>query len=247
MSTSSTTPLRCAIIDDEPLALDLLESYIKRTPFLVLVGRYSNALQALEGLANHHADLIFCDIQMPELDGIRLSKMLPKSARVIFTTAFSDYAVDGFRVHALDYLLKPISYPTFCEAANRALEHFRSIEVSVPLSAEPYGQAPDSLFVKSEYKLIRVFHDEILYIEGFKDYIKIYLEGDKKPIFSLMNMKMLEEKLPTTKFQRLHRSYIVNLSKITLIERGQVVFGDKYLPISDTYKKEIQSYIDRHM
>lgn len=246
-TTTQVAPIRCAIIDDEPLALDLLESYIRRTPFLQLVGRYSSAMQALEGLANDHAELLFCDIQMPDLDGIQLSKMLPTTARIIFTTAFSEYAVDGFRLNALDYLLKPISFPIFCEAANKALEHFRSIEVTESTAPATIQSDVDSLFVKSEYKLIRVFHDEILYIEGLKDYVKIYLDGDKKPILSLINMKTIEEKLPTQKFQRLHRSYIVNLSKITLIERGQIVFGNKHLPVSDTYKKEIQDYIDRHM
>lgn len=240
-------PIRCAIIDDEPLALDLLESYVNKTPFLTLVGRYANAMQALQGLANDHAELIFCDIQMPDLDGIEFSKMLPATARVVFTTAFSEYAIDGFRVNALDYLLKPISYPMFCEAANKAVDYFRCIEVSGSTMSDESREEVDSIFVKSEYKLIRVFHSDILYIEGVKDYIKIYLEGGKKPIFSLMNMKTLEEKLPASKFQRLHRSYIVNMSKISLIERGQIVFGDKHLPVSETYKKVVQDYLDRHM
>ncbi len=238
--------IKCAIIDDEPLALDLLESYVKRTPFLSFSGRYSSAVHALQGLTVNPVDLIFVDIQMPELDGIEFSKMLVGHTRVIFTTAFSQYALEGYRVNALDYLLKPVSYLMFCEAANKALEWFKAVEAAQdPVNVREEDH--DCIFVKSEYKLLRLYFNDILYVEGLKDYVKIHLESQKKPILSLMNMKTLEEHLPATLFRRIHRSFIVNMSKVNVLERGQIIFGDKRISISDTYKKDIQDYLEKLM
>lgn len=179
--------LRCAIVDDEPLALSLLESYVNKTPFLELAGKYSSAVQAMKELPGNQIDLLFLDIQMPELNGLEFSKMVAPRTRIVFTTAFGQYAIDGYRVNALDYLLKPISYVDFLQAANKALQWFELVQ-------KP--EEVDSIFVKSDYKLVQVELKKILYIEGLKDYIKIYTEDAPKPILSLMSMKSMEELLP---------------------------------------------------
>ena len=176
--------LHCAIVDDEPLALSLLESYVNKTPFLELAGKYSSAVQAMKELPGHQIDLLFLDIQMPELNGLEFSKMVDARTRIVFTTAFGQYAIDGYRVNALDYLLKPISYVDFLQAANKALQWFELVQKPEEI---------DSIFVKSDYKLVQVELKKILYIEGLKDYIKIYTEDAPKPILSLMSMKSMEE------------------------------------------------------
>lgn len=165
--------LHCAIVDDEPLALSLLESYVNKTPFLELAGKYSSAVQAMKELPGHQIDLLFLDIQMPELNGLEFSKMVDARTRIVFTTAFGQYAIDGYRVNALDYLLKPISYVDFLQAANKALQWFELVQKPEEI---------DSIFVKSDYKLVQVELKKILYIEGLKDYIKIYTEDAPKPI-----------------------------------------------------------------
>lgn len=174
--------LKCAIVDDEPLALDLLESYVNKTPFLELAGKYSSAVQAMNNLSGKDIDLLFLDIQMPELNGLEFSKMVDMHTRIVFTTAFDRYAIDGYKVNALDYLLKPISYVDFLQAANKALQWFELLQ-------QPKEEV-ESIFVKSDYKLIQVELKNILYIEGLKDYIKIYEENSPKPILSLMSMKL---------------------------------------------------------
>ena len=226
--------LNCAIVDDEPLALDLLESYVNKTPFLSLTGKYSSAVQAMNELPEKKVDLLFLDIQMPELNGLEFSRMVDKNTRIIFTTAFNQYAIDGYRVNALDYLLKPISYVDFLQAANKALQWFELV------------QKPDeieSIFVKSDYKLVQIELKKILYIEGLKDYIKIYTEDQPKPILSLMSMKSLEEMLPTSRFIRVHRSFIVQPEKIKVIERNRIVFGKEHIPISDNYKPRLVEFL----
>lgn len=230
--------LNCAIIDDEPLALDLLESYVLKTPFLHLTGKYSSAIQALNDLPGHPADLLFVDIQMPELSGLEFSRMVPSQTRVVFTTAFQQYALDGYKVNALDYLLKPISYSEFLQAAHKAQQWF-------DLLSKPDKSAErESIIVKSEYKLVQIELRRILYVEGLKDYVKIYEEGEPKPILSLMSMKAMEELLPSQRFMRVHRSYIVQKDKIRVIDRGRIVFGKTYIPVSDSYKIAFQEYID---
>lgn len=236
--------LTCAIIDDEPLALGLIESYVRKTPFLELTGSYSSAVQAMHELPSHPADLLFLDIQMPDLSGLEFSRMLPPQTRIVFTTAFQQYAIDGYKVNALDYLLKPISYTDFLQAAHKALQWFELVSASPavePAAAEPERE---SIIVKSEYKLVQIDIKNILYIEGLKDYIKIYEEGADKPILSLMSMKAIEELLPAQRFMRVHRSYIVQKEKIRVIERGRIVFGKTYIPVSDSYKEVFQTYID---
>lgn len=227
--------LNCAIVDDEPLALSLLESYVNKTPFLNLTGKYSSAMQAMKELPDMKVNLLFLDIQMPELNGLEFSRMVDPQTRIVFTTAFGQYAIDGYRVNALDYLLKPISYPDFLQAANKALQWFDLVQ-------KP--EEKESIYVKSDYKLVQIELKKILYIEGLKDYIKIYLEDSPKPILSLMSMKSMEELLPANHFMRVHRSYIVQKEKIRIIDRGRIVFDKTYIPISDSYKQAFQSFLD---
>lgn len=226
--------LTCAIIDDEPLAANLLESYALKTPFLELKGKYNSALNAMQILQQAPVHVLFLDIQMPELSGMEFSKMLPASTKVIFTTAFSEYAVDSYRVNALDYLLKPISYADFLVSAQKAVDWFsHSSEIG-------------HIFVKSDYKLKQIDLDKVLYIEGLKDYVKIYLENEPMPIMSLVSMKSVEEMLPKSRFVRVHRSYIVQPTKISVIDRNRIVFGKTYIPISDNYKQLFYEFLERH-
>lgn len=233
--------IKCAIVDDEPLAVELLASYVKKIPFMELSGKYGNAIDALNGINDSPVDIIFLDIQMPELNGLELSKMLPESTRIIFTTAFEQYALDGFRINALDYLLKPISYANFLEACNKALQWFKLVHQA---ESKPADEVT-SIFVKSEYKLLQINLDDIRYIEGLKDYVKIYTEQSQHPILSLINMKAMEQMLPSSRFMRVHRSFIVNKSKIREIDRNRIVFGSVYIPIGDSYKQAFQEFINR--
>lgn len=241
--------LRCALVDDEPLALSLLESYVRKTDSLELCGSYSSAIQAMKSLPEHSVDLLFLDIQMPELNGLEFSRMVSDNTRIIFTTAFEQYAIDGYRVNALDYLLKPISYNDFIEAVNKALQWFElrkkaetpdSVQTSLPTDS-------NHIYVKSDYKIVQIELDKILYIEGLKDYIKIYTEDNPRPILSLTSMKTMEEKLPSNRFIRVHRSYIVQKQKIKIIDKGRIVFGKEYIPVSDSYKQELQNYVNEHI
>ncbi|MGN0054757.1 MAG: LytR/AlgR family response regulator transcription factor [Bacteroides sp.] len=229
--------LTCAIIDDEPLALDLLESYVNKTPFLQLAGKYSSAVTAMKELPEQQVDLLFLDIQMPELNGLEFSKMVPPHTRIVFTTAFEQYAIDGYKVNALDYLLKPISYVDFLQAANKAVQWFELLQ-------QPRDEV-QSIFVKSDYKLVQIELSKILYVEGLKDYIKIYEEDMPKPVLSLMSMKAMEELLPASRFMRVHRSYIVQKEKIRIIDRGRIVFGKTYIPVSDSYKQAFQEFLNQ--
>ena len=236
--------IKCAIVDDEPLAVELLASYVKKIPFLELCGKYNNATDALHGITEDAVDLLFLDIQMPELNGLELSKMVPENTRIVFTTAFDRYAVDGFRVNALDYLLKPNSYADLLETCNKAQQWFQLVQQQEESSPAAAAEEIKSIFVKSEYKLLQINLDDIRYIEGLKDYVKIYTEQSPHPILSLMNMKAIEQMLPTSRFIRVHRSFIVQKSKIREIERNRIVFGDVYIPIGDSYKQAFQDFIN---
>ncbi|MDH6535446.1 DNA-binding response regulator [Parabacteroides sp. 52] len=240
--------LTCTIIDDEPLAVSLLESYVNKTPFLALKGKFNSALDALAVLTDEPVDLLFLDIQMPELTGLEFSRILQTDTRIIFTTAFDQYALDSYKVNALDYLLKPINYPDFLQAANKALkwhEMIRKTPVNPPKMEETNkeNEEIESIFIKTEYKLVQVELKKILYIEGLKDYVKIYVEGEARPILSLMAMKAMEELLPASRFIRVHRSFIVQPEKIKVIERNRIVFGKEYIPISDSYKEKFYDFL----
>ena len=238
--------LHCVIIDDEPLALDLLESYIQKTPFLTLEGKYSSAVEALSKVDWNRIDIIFLDIQMPDLNGLEFSRMLPNHVRIIFTTAFQQYALDGFRANALDYLLKPFGYTDFLEAVKKALEWFQMKNSSAEKSAEKEVSEEDFIYVKSDYKLIQIALKDILYIEGLKDYLKIYLENEIRPVITLASMKSMEERLPSPRFMRVHRSYIVQTTKVKTLERGIIVFGKTRIPVSESYKGTLMNFLNEH-
>ena len=233
--------IRCCVIDDEPLAAQLIAAYIEKTPFMELVGVYASAQDAIKPILDENIDVVFLDINMPQLNGIEFAKIVPSRSRVIFTTAYDNYAIQGFKVNALDYLMKPISYEEFVGAANKALQW---AELSRQASAQADNR--EYIIVKSEYKLIQIAVNDILYIEGLKDYVKIYLEKEQKCIMTLMSMKVLERHLPMSKFLRVHRSYIVNTSKIKVVERNRIVFGNQYIPVSESYKLAFADYISTH-
>jgi two-component system, LytTR family, response regulator len=224
--------ISCIIVDDEPLAVKLMETYVSKTPFLSLLGSFTSGTAAYSFLQNNPVDLLFCDIQMPKLSGMELSKMLPEKTRIIFTTAFSEYAVEGFRVRALDYLLKPVSYDDFLSAAIKAKEFFETAEASK-------GRKIKSIFVKTEFRLQQIDLDKITYIEGLKDYVKIHLNDGSSPVLSLMRLKTLEDTLPGDDFVRIHRSFIIRLKCIEAIERNHILIGSDRIPIGETYQEAL--------
>ena len=235
--------ITCIIIDDEPLAVSLIESYVMKTPFLELKGTYNSAINALPVINNNPVDLLFLDIQMPELSGMDFSRMLPENTRIIFTTAFEQYALNSYKVNAIDYLLKPISYPDFLISSQKALKWYEMLKKIPDYSVE--ATDPESIFIKTERKLIQVELADILFIEGLKDYVKIHIEGEPRPILSLMTIKSMEELLPANRFIRVHRSFIVQPEKIKVIERNRIVFGKVYIPISENYKSRFTEFILR--
>ncbi|PWJ45061.1 LytR/AlgR family response regulator transcription factor [Sediminitomix flava] len=236
--------IRCITIDDEPLALRQIVNYIEKTPFLECVGQFENALEALTFLKENEVDLMFVDIQMPDISGMDFVKMLKNPPRIIFTTAYSEYAVEGFKVDAVDYLLKPIGYPDFFKAAEKARDRITPI-TSKEVEKNIEGNS-EFLFVKSEHKMLRINTSKIKYIEGMREYVRIHLE-DQKPVMALMSMKKIDEFLPSEHFMRVHRSYIVNLNKIEVINRSRIIFDeDVYIPVSDQYKNDFQAFLDKN-
>lgn len=234
--------LKTIAIDDEPLALSLLSDYISKTPFLEMAGTFDNPLDAIDFLSKESVDLILIDIQMPDLTGTEFVRSLESSPKVIFTTAYPQYAIEGFKLNAIDYLLKPFSYDEFLKAVQKAYKQ-AELEAGAVTTVEANSQF---LFLKSEYKIRRINFNDILYIEGLKDYIKVFIKGEAKPIHSLNSIKALEQKLPDDRFMRVHRSFIVNLEQIDTIERSRIVFGKEYIPISDQYKEKFQAYLDKN-
>jgi DNA-binding LytR/AlgR family response regulator len=231
--------IRCLIVDDEPLALNLIEGYVEKTPFLELAGKCSSAYEALEKIATEKIDLLFLDIQMPGLTGMELSRSLKNGPKVVFTTAFEEYALEGFKVDAIDYLLKPFNYEEFLKSANKAREWISA------MSGGSSETDPNALFVKSEYKLVKIDLQKVLYIEGLKDYAKIFLQNQSRPVMTLMSLKSLEEQLPSQHFMRIHRSFIVRLDRIDMIERNKVVIGQVGITIADAYKETFQAYLNK--
>jgi DNA-binding LytR/AlgR family response regulator len=234
--------IRCIAIDDEPLALKQIAGYIKKTPFLELSGLCESALAAIEMLESTPVDLMFLDINMPDLNGLDFVKTLENPPKVIFVTAYSEYALDGFRVDAIDYLLKPISYVDFLKSANKVKSWFDTHQQK----SDEVRSNKEFLFIKSDYKLLRINFNDIKYIEGMSEYIRIHL-NNAKPVMTLLSMKSIEDQLPKDRFMRVHRSYIVNLTRISVIERNRIIFdGNVYIPVSDQYKSNFQSYIDKN-
>jgi len=248
--------INCIAVDDEPLALGLVCSFIEQTPFLNLVGRYSSAVAALKAIHAQKIDVAFLDIQMPDLNGIELARVLDNSKankpRIIFTTAYNQFALEGYKVDALDYLLKPFNYEEFLHAANKALAYVELLEKS-NVTATPTVTATipeeriedEYLFLKVEYQLVRIALNDILYIEGLKDYVKVWLKSAEKPILSLTSLKSLEEKLPSKKFMRVHRSFIVSLDKINSSTRNALQIGKINITVGDQYKEAFSQFLSK--
>jgi DNA-binding LytR/AlgR family response regulator len=235
--------IRCIAIEDEPLALKQIVSYIEKTPFFDLKGSFDNAFEAMTFLQENIVDLMFVDINLPDLSGMDFVKSLNNGPKVIFTTAYSEYAIEGFRVDALDYLLKPINYTDFLKSANKALQWFESQTVDL---SKIKKNGDEFLMIKSEYKIIRINLADIKYVESMREYVRIHLTN-QKPIMTLASMKKLEESLPTERFMRVHRSFIVNLERITTIERFRIVFDEKvYIPVGEQYKPKFQEYLEKN-
>ena len=234
--------IRCLAIDDEPLALQQLTTYIGKVPFLELAAQCQSALEARKFLEQDTVDAIFCDINMPDLNGMDFIKSLQAPPLIVFTTAYSEYAVEGFKVNAVDYLLKPFGLDDFRRAANRIKERQESVSTNIQHPI-PNTQ-PASLFVKTDYRMVKISIADIRYIEGMSEYLKIYLEGEEKPIITLLSMKKIETRLPEN-FMRIHRSYIVNLHKIQEVNKNRIIMdAETFLPIGDMYKESFQQYLD---
>lgn len=229
-------------IDDEPLALQLIADYIQKTPDLVLAGQFENPIEAAQYITGNHIDLVFTDIQMPGLTGIEFTKSLVNGPVVIFTTAFDKYALDGFKLDVADYLLKPFTYEEFLTSVHKAERMIRS----VTKPANEVLSNNEFLFLKSDYKIKRINFNNILYIEGMKEYVKVYTVHSNKPVLSLSSLKILEKRLPADKFMRVHRSFIVNLSMIDTIDRSRIVFGKNYIPVGNQYKDKFQKFLDKN-
>jgi DNA-binding LytR/AlgR family response regulator len=229
-------------IDDEPLALQLVTGYIKKTPGLKLAGKFDNPLDAAEFMSQNKVDLVFVDIQMPDLSGIEFTRLMEKGPKVVFTTAFEKYALEGYKLDVVDYLLKPFSYEEFLASVHKA----RKLITLEQRALQKVEANNEFLFLKSDYKIKRINFNDILYIEGLKDYVKIYVRNSPGPVLSLSTMKLLESKLPESKFMRIHRSFIVNLEKIDTIERSRIVFGKTYIPVGEQYKDKFQEFLDKN-
>ena len=238
--------IKVLAIDDEPLALQQLVSYIQKVSFLQLVGQCQSALEAKEFLNREPVDAVFCDINMPDLNGMDFVKSLAAPPLIVFTTAYSEYAVEGFKVNAVDYLLKPFGLDDFRRAANRLKERLETSPVAVPVAEMPQSNAEDddTIFIKTDYKVVKIAISDIRYIEGMSEYLKIHLEGQPKPLVTLLSMKKMEEYLPPS-FMRIHRSYIINLKKIQEVNKNRVIMdADTYLPIGDNYKEAFNDYLN---
>jgi DNA-binding LytR/AlgR family response regulator len=228
--------MRCIIIDDEPLAIELITFYVQQTPMLNLLGSFSDASQAIEFIQNHEIDLLFLDIQMPHINGIQLLKSLNKPPMVIFSTAFNEYAVEGFELQAIDYLLKPFDIKRFQKAVKKADELF-----SLKKAAEP--QKEPFIFVKADYQMLKINISSILFIEGWDDYIKIYVSD--KPILTLMSLKSIMEQLPHQEFVRVHRSYIVPIKKIESVRNKVIKIASKEIPVGSTYAESLYHLMNK--
>ena len=231
--------INCLIIDDEPLALQLLEDFVNKTPYLKFIGKFEDPMQAIASLESGQADLLFLDIKMPDISGIDFFKSLSRRPQVIFTTAYSEFAIEGFELKAMDYLLKPISFEKFLAASNRVKEY---LELK---NAKNYKDK-DYFFINAAHKLHKVFYNDILYLEGLKDYTKIHLTSAASPLIILHNLKYFEDLLDQNEFIRIHRSYIISISKVTTISRKSVAVQSNELPVSDNYRESFFSVIEQH-
>ncbi len=251
-------PLRCVIVDDEPLAVKLLEGFVARTPFLALAGSFTDPVAAMTAIRAERPELVFLDIQMPDLDGMELSRMIPPETKIVFTTAFKQYAFESYEVSALDFLLKPVRYQKFLAAAEKAREWFegrrfldslRSLEMTgkAQRSAEMAELKEEGIFLKAEGEYRKVRLEEIVCVEGMKDYVLVYLAGEKQPLVVHTTMKAMEELLPPQGFMRIHRSAIVALGQIRSVSpSGDIVAGDRFLHVSEGYRAAFDAYLEGH-
>ena len=236
--------IRCIAIDDEPLALQQIAAYIGKVPFLELAGQCQSAIEARQMLEQDTVDAIFCDINMPDLNGMDFVKSLQAAPLVVFTTAYAEYAVEGFKVNAVDYLLKPFGMQDFQRAALRLKDRLESTPTAPTTPTTPTTPTEDTIFVKTEYRIVKITIADIRYVEAMSEYLKIHLAGKAKPVITLLSMKKMEERLPDY-FMRIHRSYIVNLNMIHEVNKNRVIMdADTYLPIGDMYKESFQQYLD---
>jgi len=241
----------CIAVDDEPLALALLCTFIEQTPFLKLVGRYGSGVEALQGLHElaEKVDVAFLDIQMQELTGLELARVLGQQdapPRIIFTTAFPQYALDGYKVDALDYLVKPFNYEEFLRAAHKARAYAELAQAGAEATpAAAPAPEEEHIFLKVEYQLVRVALSDILYVEGLKDYVKVHLKSTPRALLSLMSLRAMEEKLPARRFLRIHRSFIVALDKIEAVRRLTVQIGPETIPVGEQYKEAFAQFLSR--
>jgi two-component system, LytTR family, response regulator len=231
--------INCLIIDDEPLAIQLIGDYISKTPYLKLVGKFEEPLQALPILESKRVDLLFLDIKMPDITGIDFFKSLSTKPEVIFTTAYSEYAIDGFELKAMDYLLKPISFEKFLAASNRVKEYLE-------LKNNKTSKNDEYFFINASHKLHKILYNDILYLEGFKDYTKIHLVSASSPLLILHNLKYFEDLLNPNEFVRIHRSYIVSMRKVNTAARKSVTVQLKELPVSDNYRDSFFAVVEQY-
>jgi len=242
--------LNCIAVDDEPLALGLVCKFIEQTPFLNLVGKYPSAVEALNAIHAQKIDLVYLDIQMPDLNGIELARVIgisQEKPRIIFTTAFEQFGLEGYKVDALDYLLKPFNYEEFLRTATKALSYYELINrpASAPGVVNPENANDQYLFLKVEYQWVRIALDDILYIEGLKDYVKVHLKNAENGVLTLTSLKDLEEKLPSRRFMRVHRSFIVALDKITSMTKNSLQIGKRNITVGDQYKNAFNQFVGK--
>jgi two-component system response regulator LytT len=237
--------LKCIAIDDEPLGLNLVETFIAQTPFLELVSSCDNAIEAMSLIKEKQPDIIFLDINMPNLTGMELARILQEQSqkipKIVFTTAYNHYAIEGYRVNAIDYLLKPFSYEEFLRAANKVLKLYEENLIE----NQPVLLEDEFIFIKVEYQWVRVNLKDILYIEGLKDYVKVHLETPQKYLLSLTSLKALEEKLAFSKFMRVHRSYIVSLDQISAISKNSIFINKIEITVGEQYKETFKVIVDK--
>jgi len=236
--------IRCLLVDDEKLALELMEDNVMKVPYLKLQGKCKNALEAMEFLRKEPVDLIFLDIQMPGISGIQFLNSLTNAPMIIMVTAYENYALDGFNLDVVDYILKPFSFERFLKAVNKAYELMSLRQQKVtPVTATAAAAEPEYMFVNADYSIVRINIPDIIYVEGLKDYIKIYLKNADKAVITRLSMRYMEDKLPDSNFARVHKSYIVALDKITAFKKNRLMIAEAEIPVSDNYKDKILAYI----
>ncbi len=234
--------IRCIIIDDEPLALKQMEGYISKIPYLELVAAYQSAIDAREFIENDKVDVMFCDINLPELNGLDFVKSLDNPPMVVFTTAYSNYAVKGFQLDAVDYLLKPFGLEDLTRAAEKVKKRYDALRSMQELSQI---DEDDAIFLKTEYKIVRINISQISYVEAMSEYLRIYLVNSTKPIIVLLSMKKMEERLSSRSFMRVHRSYIINLRLIREVSKSRILLDEEIeIPIGDSYREQFNAYIN---